>query len=750
MHSIGDPVVPQPGELLYLGGPIQLQSSEFFTGANIYHTTSVIRQRVDFGVTAGAKSALAGSEFPAAFVDRYRSLKSFIPHNGLTNDFVTRLMSSEGTGFEELLLQAILAVEASLAFAMHDLNYINYAAIEKHDDHVDLIWECTVPKLSRNAAKVALLGISDLLPRRLCARPKNTVPNFDSVIEELLQRARRRRLSPATSVLKVAAKKRGLPCEVVGRQHLRLGHGKLQHQIYSSLTSTTSIIAQKICADKRLTNRRLHELRLPVPAQIKVGSLQAAHAAAEKLGSAIVIKPVKGRKGQGVSVGLTDPNDIAPAFELAHKTGSDVLVERFVPGTDHRLLVIGGKFVAALIRLPPAITGDGKSTVEALIDALNADPYRDGFRLFEVTKGVETERLLTAAGVGMSDVLTEGRTVALRTAANVSTGGIPLDVTDQVHPDNREMAERAAKGIGLDIAGVDFLTTDISRSYREVGGAIAEINARPGLDIHTWPLEGKPRNVAGEVLKLSFPPGTDGRIPIVAVAGDEGTGATARTLDMILRGAGRCVALALRKRSFIHGESAEFTHEQQPNAARILLRDPEVDALVRTVSPRLTAKRGLLLEKHQVTVIMDKAKDGDPELFRAGLDVVLRATTDCFVVGAGNIVAHDRLRELEENQLILVSERINDQALQAHLRGGQTAVTKMWQDGEVQIVVVSGTEILASIPADAGSSRDGRTRTRRLEKGRMFAVAAAFGLGLSASEITAAIRNAPPIVSDVY
>ena len=202
------------------------------------------------------------------------------------------------------------------------------------------------------------------------------------------------------------------------------------------------------------------------------------------------------------------------------------------------------------------------------------------------------------------------------------------------------------------------------------------------------------------------------------------------------------MALALRERAFVNGESAELTHEQQANAARILLRDPEVDTFVSTVSPRQTAKSGLVLEQYQLAVIMDKVRDGETELFQSGLDVVQRGTTECFVVRAGNVIALDRLRELGDRRLILVSDRLKDPGLQAHLNAGHVAVSTMWQAGEIRIVLLSGAEILTSIRIDVGSSRDGRSRKRRLTQGAMFAVAAAFGLGLSAPEIVAAFRHA--------
>ena len=748
MNNISFQFVPNNNKLHSMEGPIKLRSKRIFKGCNIYHATTVIRQSVDFGILSGTTSTLAGPEFASSFLDRFRGLKTFLPENGLTDDFIVRLNSPEGVSFEEILLQAILVVEASLAFAMHELETASYAVIEKNTKYVDLIWESANPKLSRDAAQVALLGVLSLLPRRLFLRPR-ALPNFSSEQEEVAGRARRRRLSPATSVIKLAAKKRGLPCETVGRQHLCIGQGNVQRHLYSSMTSTTSIAAQKMCSDKRLTNRRLSELRLPVPRQIKVDSADSAHDAAEKLSFPIVIKPVKGKKGRAVTAGLDNPDDIDAAFERAHETMADVLVEQFLPGADHRLLVIGGKFFAALLRIPPTITGDGEATVEALIDELNADPRRDGFRLFKVAKDAEVNRLLSEAGLTMNDVLGKGRTVNLRSAANVSTGGLPIDVTDQVHPDNREMAERAAKGVGLDVAGIDFVTTDITSSYREVGGGIIELNARPGLDIHIWPYEGVHRNVAGELLNLLYSSGTTGRIPIVAVAGDKATGATARILDAILRGAGRSVALVLRDRSFVNGVSSELSETHHTNAARILLRDPEIDTLVSTVSLRQTTRSGLVLETCDITVIMDKAKDGEVDLFHNGIDVMQRATTDCFVVGAGNMVALDRLRELGARRLILVSDRLDHPVLQAHLSAGHQAVTMMWQDGEERVVLISGTKIMASLQANVASSRDGRNKIRRIKNGKMYAIATAFALGLSGNEITGALSNAPHIVPEV-
>ena len=748
MQGINMSSVLENDQVLFLGAPITLRSAQVLTGYNVYHPSTVIRQQVDFGVLSDVTSEVAGAQFAQAFLNRFLMLESFLPNNGFKDAFIERLQKSADVSFSEILLEAILAVEASIAFARHELSMIPYAAIRKQKNDTFLIWASFDPRLSREAAQVALLGLLEALPTQLQAPRGNVSSNFTSAYQKLRKSARRQRLAPSTAVIKLAASKRGIPCEALGRQHLLLGQGCLQHSIYASMTDTTSIAAQKICQDKHQTNRRLSELRLPVPRQIKVGSEKAALSAAKKLGAPLVVKPVKGKKGMGISVGIHTPEDVGKAFFRAHRSGSDVLVERYIPGHDYRLLVIGGKFIAAVNRQPPKVTGNGKSTITTLINELNADPYRDGFRGFPVTRDSELQRLLDQRGLSFDDILKKGDNLTLRAAANVSTGGIPIDVTDHVHPDVREMAERAATGVGLDVAGIDFLTGDISRSYRDIPSAIIEVNARPGLDIHVWPKVGKARDVAGELLNLSFPPGTSGRIPVIAVAGDKGTGSTARILDMLLRGAGRFVALALRSRAFIHGASADLSDDQQKLAPLVLLRDPEVETLVSTLSPRQTSRQGMLLDGVDLTIIMDRVKPGNADSFHRGLDVVCRATSDCFIVGAGNMVALNKVAAFDDKRLILVDERINNPGLQAHLKNGGDAVTTQWTDGETRAVLISGEQILATFPINVTTSRDGRIKRQRLKHAMLYAIGAAHGLGMSGTEILSALENAPEIIPD--
>jgi cyanophycin synthetase len=732
-----------------MGPPIRIVSSKYYIGCNIFSSESVIRQRIDFTTLAHEKSAIAGNAFAQKFLERFLGLKATSLTYFFKEEFIQRLSSPLGVSFQEILLEAILAVEVSVAFAMHDLRRVNYAAIRSHGNYTDLIWQSSTPKISRRAAEVALQGLVEILPDKLNSYTDRSLYTFESSLEDLYVDARRNRLAPSTSVIKLAAKKQGIPCEILGAQHLVLGEGRFQHHVYASMTDTTSIVSQKICINKHQTNHRLSELRLPVAKQRKVGDVDAAHAASKQIGFPVVVKPVKGKKGYAVTAGITSPELLAEAFFKAHKSGADVLIEQFIPGDDYRLLVIDGKFRAAVKRIPPSVTGDGVSTVEALIDQLNEDPYRDRFRGFPVKKDGEVARHLQEAGVSLDDVLEQGRIIALRSAANVSTGGIPIDVTEMVHKDNREMAERSAAAVGLNIAGIDFITADISQSYRKTGGAIIEINARPGLDIHVWPRIGKSRNVAADVLGLIYPGNSNGRIPVVAVAGDKGIGAPARSLDMILRGSGRSVALVLREYSYLNGKPSEMSKSQQKRAFRTMIRDPDIEALVSTVSLRRAANRGLILEQCTLSIIMDKMIEKNTEQFYHGLNIIERATTHCFVVGAGNILVINKLKIADKRRLIMVGDHFKDPTLQSHLADGKTAVTTKWRNGGRIIVLLSGANVLASIKEDTIFSRGGRLRKRRLTKGLMYAIAAAHGLGMSGPEIERAIVDAPSIVPDL-
>jgi cyanophycin synthetase len=727
--------------------PVKLQMHEAYIGCNPFYRKSVIRESYSIDNQSDIEQHLRGDRFKSKFLNRFLELRSFLPRNGLDIKFLRRLASPEGVKFSEALLESVLAVEAATAFARHELSAIKFAGRKTFDDHFDIIWASQSPNLSDEIAEVALLGLMELLPEEIYLTNKDVKRNFPSSLLTLLNKARRRKMAASTSVVKLAADEQGIPCELVGTQNLILGHGAKQQHLYASMTSTTPITAQKLCADKRQTNRRLHELRLPAPAHLKVGTEEGAKRASEELGLPVILKPVKGRKGQGISDKITSLSGIAAAFGAAHVSGNDVLVEKYIEGDDYRLLVIDGKFHSALLRRPPVIIGDGVSTISELIDQVNQDPYRDRFRGVPVEIDEEISARLSQAGVTPEDVLDQDREIVLRLRANVSTGGTPSDVTKLVHPEVRAMAERAAKAVQLSVAGVDYLTTDIERSPTDTGGVIIEINARPGLDIHVWPHAGKSRDVGASLIKHLFPTEDHGRIPVIVSAGDRGTGIPARLVEALLRGMGMRAALTLNSQSYADGLETQLSSKQQSIAPLVMLRDPEIDSLVSTVSMRQTAKRGMLLDHSDVSIIMDRVKPGSVRAYLAGLEVMIQATHRCFVVSAGNMIALKRIERLNKStDLVLVSPRKKDPTLQKHLSEGHVGVTTTWQDNDQSIVILSGDKIFASLSLQ-GLPGKFTSRSKSINEAMLYAIGAAYGFGMTADEMASSLKMLQELVT---
>ena len=335
--------------------------------------------------------------------------------------------------------------------------------------------------------------------------------------------AQKQEFGPSTGSLVKAAEERDIPWLRLNKYSLvQFGQGKHQQRIQATITSKTPQIAVAISGDKEDTHNLLHKLGLPVPLQHMVYSKQAAVRAAHKIGFPVVLKPLNANHGRGVSINLTEDDQIITAFGEAKNqgTGSAILVESFITGFDHRMLVVNNELVAVAKRVPGNVVGDGKLTIAQLIEIVNSDPRR-GIGHEKVLTNLEldaqAQRLMVEGGINQDTILPKGEIFYLRSTANLSTGGTAIDLTEVVHPDNRDMAVRAIMAVGLDVGGVDFLTDDISLSYKEIGGAIVEVNAAPGFRMHVAPSEGKPRDVSGKVIDMLFPAGSSNRIPIASI-----------------------------------------------------------------------------------------------------------------------------------------------------------------------------------------------------------------------------------------
>ena len=342
------------------------------------------------------------------------------------------------------------------------------------------------------------------------------------------------RLGPSTGAIVDAAVARGIPIRrLTDGSLVQFGWGAQQRRIQAAETDTTSAIAESIAQDKDLTKSLLHAAGVPVPMGRPAKTLDDAWAIAQEVGLPVVVKPQDGNQGKGVSVNITERAAFDNAYATAERYGT-VMVEKFLPGHDYRLLVVGNKLVAAARREPPLVVGDGKHTVRQLVDQVNADPRRGTGHSTSLTKirfdDIAIGRL-HEQNLEPESVPEKGRRVILRNNANLSTGGTATDVTDDVHPDVAARAVAAAHMVGLHICGVDMVCDSILRPIEEQGGGVVEVNAAPGLRMHLSPSFGKGRDVGKAVIEQMFPDGENGRIPVVAVTGTNGKTTTVRLIS---------------------------------------------------------------------------------------------------------------------------------------------------------------------------------------------------------------------------
>ncbi|HSO92909.1 MAG TPA: acetate--CoA ligase family protein, partial [Candidatus Dormibacteraeota bacterium] len=369
-------------------------------------------------------------------------------------------------------------------------------------------------------------------------------PTFDFVaeLESLVLLAERAAFGPSTQAILDEAARRDIPfIRLNDQSFVQLGQGKYQQRIRATMTSRTSALGVDIAGDKKLTTSLLASAGLPVPRSETVRSADEAVAVASRIGYPVVTKPLDGNHGRGVGLDLRDEAEVRDGFEKAlRQTRSGVVVvETFISGNDYRVLVIDGHMVAVAQRVPAHVIGDGAHSVRALVEITNQDPRRGiGHEkvLTRIRLDDAAEQLVKRQGYSLDDIPPKGTMVKLAATGNMSTGGISIDRTMEADHDNIEIAEEAAKVVGLDVAGIDFLAPDIAQPVRETGGAIVEVNAAPGFRMHTHPTEGEPQYVAKAVIDLLFPAGTPARIPIIAVTGSNGKTTTARMIAHIVKG----------------------------------------------------------------------------------------------------------------------------------------------------------------------------------------------------------------------
>ncbi len=415
-------------------------------------------------------------------------------------------------------------------------------------------------------------------------------------------------LGPSTAAIVAAARARGIPARRISPEYslVQLGHGAAQRRIWTAETDRTGVVAESIAKDKELTRTLLRSMGVPVPEGRPVSDADDAWAAAQAIGGPVVVKPRDGNHGRGVATNLSTREQVVAAYANAAAEGAEVIVERYAPGDDYRLLVIGDRLVAAARREPAHVVGDGRSTVERLVAEVNEDPRRGDdhatvlskIRIDAVALGVLAEQ-----GLVPDSVPPAGAKVLIRRNANLSTGGTATDVTDEVHPDVAARAVDAARAVGLDIAGIDVVARDLRRPLEDQGGVVVEVNAGPGLRMHLEPSAGRGRPVGEAIVDLLFPGGRDGRIPIVSVTGVNGKTTTTRLAAHLFREAGKSVGMACTDGVYIDDRRIEAGDCSGPGSAAMVLGNPRVEAAVLETARGGLLRAGLGYDRCDVAVV---------------------------------------------------------------------------------------------------------------------------------------------------
>ncbi|AFZ29810.1 cyanophycin synthetase [Gloeocapsa sp. PCC 7428] len=472
-----------------------------------------------------------------------------------------------------------------------------------------VVFEYQEEQAGRYAARAAVRLCQSIVNKGYYLRQE-----LEQDLEDLRELQRDAALGPSTDAIVQEAEARGIPWMSLGTRFLiQLGYGVHQKRIQATMTARTGILGVELACDKEGTKRILANSGVPVPRGTVISYFDELETAIEEVGGyPIVIKPLDGNHGRGITIDIRNWEEAEAAYDAARDVSRSVIVERFYTGRDHRVLVVDGKVVAVAERVPAHVIGDGVSTIEELIDQTNRDPNR-GEGHDNVLTRIELDRtsyqLLERQGYTLDTVLPQDEICYLRATANLSTGGIAVDRTDDIHPENVWLAQRVAQIIGLDIAGIDIVTQDITRPLREVDGVIVEVNAAPGFRMHVSPSRGIPRNVAGAVLDMLFPPEKPSRIPILAVTGTNGKTTTTRLLAHIFKQTGQTIGYTTTDGTYIGDYLVEPGDNTGPQSAQLILQDPTVEVAVLESARGGILRSGLAFDASNVGVVLNVAAD---------------------------------------------------------------------------------------------------------------------------------------------
>jgi cyanophycin synthetase len=581
---------------------LTIVETRVYRGPNVWSYDPAIHLVVDLGsLEEHPTDTIPG--FVDGLLELLPGLSEHSCSRGHRGGFVERLR--EGTWAGHVAEHVALQLQQEAGF---DIRRGKTRQVKTHPGRYNIVFGYGDERVGLAAARLAV---------RLVNHMVRADPGLDfaTELEEFLLGSDRTAFGPSTQAILDEAVSRDIPWIRLNEYSLlQLGQGVHQKRIRATMTSQTSALAVDVAGDKDLTSRLLAAAGLPVPRSESLRSVERAVQAAQRIGYPVVIKPLDGNHGRGVCLDLGDAGQVRAAFDVAQAESRRgwVVVESHVTGRDYRVLVIGGRMVAIAERVPAHVVGDGVHSVRELVEQTNADPRRGvGHEkvLTRITVDAKAEALVHEQGYGLDQVPAEAAVVKLALTGNMSTGGISIDRTFEAHPDNVEIAEEAARVVGLDIAGIDFICPDISQPVREAGGAICEVNAAPGFRMHTHPTVGEPQFVAGPVMDLLFPLGAPSRVPIVAVTGTNGKTTTSRMVAHIFKGIGRKVGMTSTDGIVIDERLVIRADASGPKSARMVLQNPRVDFAVFEVARGGILREGLGFDRCDVGVVLNVAAD---------------------------------------------------------------------------------------------------------------------------------------------
>ncbi len=727
---------------------MRILNRSVYLGPSLYAHFPVIRLTLDLEHLEDWPTAKLGADFIDPLLEALPGLQKHGCSYREQGGFVRRMKEDEGTWMGHVFEHVAIELQN---IAGNDVTFGKTRGNGEIGQY-DVVFQYESEDVGLEAADLAMRLLHHLLPLELQPEAvRGEEFDWEEERDTFIRFAQRRELGPSTAALVKAAEERDIPWIRLNRYSLvQLGHACYGKRIQATITSETRHIGVEIASDKEETNKLLGDLGLPVAKQKLVYSERAAIRASKRIGLPVVIKPLNANHGRGVSINLTTDEEICTAFENARIHSRAVIVESYLSGFDHRLLVVNGTLVAASKRVPGHIIGDGEKTIEELIEVVNSDPRR-GIGHAKVLTNLELDyqanRLLELLGLTKDSVPEEGRIIYLRSTGNLSTGGTAVDVTDILHPDNRAMAERAARAIGLDVCGVDFLTDDISVSYKVGGGGICEVNAAPGFRMHVAPSEGTPRDVAGPVMDMLFPEGSPSRIPICSITGTNGKTTTSRMVSHIFKMIGKVTGLTTTDGVYIDGHLTVNGDMTGPASARIVLRDPKVEVAVLETARGGILRRGIAYRSCDVGAVLNVQSD---HLGLRGVDslddlakvkrIVAEIATDTAVLNADDPHCLKMADHTKSKNLCYVTMNSAHPLVRDHIRAGGRAVVLEQGMGGHMITIYDNNQHMPLLWSHlVPATLDGRALHN--VQNAMFASGIAFSMDVGLEDIRHGLRT---------